>query len=84
MLVALFGPLLPVDEYRAQGMSGSVDGGGPLIVLLFAAPSLMIYAGGVVYHAWLPKHRRRLVLPAMLVLCGVMVTAAGTKAATVY
>ncbi len=43
--VALFGLLLPVNEYRDQGISGAVDCDGPLNVLLFAVPSVMIYAG---------------------------------------
>lgn len=41
--VALFGLLLPVNEYRGWGGSG-VDCDGPTVVLMFAVPAAIVYA----------------------------------------
>ena len=81
----LFGLMLPVNEYQAQGISGAVDCDGPLTVMVFIAPSLVAYAAGAVYCAVLLKGQRRSVAAAGLtVLCVVMMIAAGGKAWAAY
>lgn len=83
--VVLFGLVASVNEYRDQGIAGAVDCNGPLTVMLFIAPSLVVYAGGAVYHAALLKGgRRSLPTVALLALCLVMVLAAGGKARAAY
>lgn len=83
--VALLGLVASVNEYRDQGIVGPVDCNGPLTVMLFAAPSLVVYAGGAVYYAArLMGGRRSLLSVALMALCLVMVAAAGGKAWAAY
>lgn len=83
--VALFGLLASVNEYQDQGIGGAVDCNGPLTVMLFIAPSLVVYATGTIYFAVLLKGvKRRLPTAGLLVLCVVMVFAAGRKAWAAY
>jgi hypothetical protein len=79
--ITLFGLILPIDDYQAQGIIGPVDCDGPLAVMLFVGPSLAVYAAGAVYYAVLLKGQRRSML---VILCVVMVVAAGAKAWAVY
>jgi uncharacterized BrkB/YihY/UPF0761 family membrane protein len=82
---ALFGLMSSVNEYRDQGIGGAVDCDGPLTVMLFIAPSLVVYAAGAIYYAVLLKGvRRSLPAAALMVLCAVMVFAAGKKAWAAY
>jgi glucose uptake protein GlcU len=82
--VALIGLIASVNEYRDQGVSG-VDCNGPLTVMLFIVPSLVVYAAGAVYYAVLLKGVRRSLPAAMLmVLCAVIMYAAGGKARAAY
>jgi hypothetical protein len=74
--VVVMGLILPINDYRAQGMSGVADCDGPLAVMLFIAPSLIVYAGGAAYYALLLKGQSRSVL---VFLCVMMVLAAGAK-----
>jgi hypothetical protein len=77
--------MLSVNEYGDQAISGAVDCNGPLTVMLLIVPSLVIYAGGVVYYAALAKSVRQSPLAvALMVLCVVMVFAAGRKAWAAY
>jgi hypothetical protein len=83
--VALFGLVASVNEYRDQGIVGPVDCNGPLTVMLFIAPSLVVYAGGAVYFAArLKRGRRGLLSIALMALCLVMAAAAGGKARAAY
>jgi hypothetical protein len=83
--IALFGLLASVNEYRDQGIGGAVDCNGPLTVMLFTAPSLVVYAAGAVYYGVLVKGARRSLLPAaLMVFCVVMSCAAGGKAWAAY
>jgi uncharacterized BrkB/YihY/UPF0761 family membrane protein len=83
--VALFGLIASVNEYRDQGISGAVDCNGPLTVMLFIVPSLVMYAAGAIYYAVLLKGARRNLLAAtLMVLCVVVVFAAGRKAWAAY
>lgn len=83
--VALFGLTASVNEYRDQGVSGSVDCNGPLTVMLFNVPSFVVYAAGAVYFAALLKGvRRSLRAAVLLVLCAVMMCAAAGKALAAY
>jgi hypothetical protein len=83
--VTLFGLMLSVNEYQDQGISGAVDCNGPLSVMIFMSPSLVVYAAGAVYYAVLLKGQRRSVLTAgLLILCVVMTIAAGGKAWVAY
>jgi hypothetical protein len=83
--VALLGLMASVNEYRDQGVGGAVDCNGPLTVMLFVVPSLVVYAAGAVYYAVLLKGvKRSLPAAALLVLCAVMVYAAGGKARAAY
>jgi hypothetical protein len=82
--VALFGLMLPVNDYRTQGIS-AVDCDGPLAVMLFVAPSLAIYAAGAIYYAVLLRGGRRNPMTGILMLlCAVMMFAAAGKAWTAY
>jgi uncharacterized membrane protein len=83
--IALFGLMASVNEYQDQGISGAVDCNGPLTVMLFIAPSLMVYAAGVIYYAMLLKNAgRNLMAAVLMLLCLVMVLAAGGKAWAAY
>jgi heme/copper-type cytochrome/quinol oxidase subunit 2 len=83
--VALLGLMASVNEYRDQGVSSAVDCNGPLTVMLFIVPSLVVYAAGAVYYAVLLKGvRRSLSAAVLLVLCAVMVYATGGKARAAY
>lgn len=83
--VALFGLMASVNEYRDQGISGGVDCDGPYTVLLFVVPSLLVYAAGAIYYAVLLKGARPgLSAAVLLVLCTVVVFAAGRKAWAAY
>ena len=79
--IALFGLMLPVNDYEAQGISGAVDCDGPLAVMLFVAPSMVVYAAGAIYYGVLPKGPKRNLL---VVLCAVMFAMAGWKAWIAY
>jgi hypothetical protein len=83
--ITLFGLMMSVNEYRDQGIGGGVDCNGPFAVMLFILPSLVVYAAGAIYYAVLLKGRRRSRLAtALMVLCVLMLFAAGGKAWTAY
>lgn len=83
--ITLFGWMLSVNEYQDQGISGAVDCDGPLTVMLFISPSLVIYAAGAIYYAVLLKRRKRSVLAAgLMALCVVMMIGTGGKAWAAY
>ena len=83
--IALFGLMASVNEYRDQGISGAVDCNGPLTVMLFIVPSLVVYAAGAIYYAVLLKRGRRSLQTAVLMLiCAVTVFAACEKAWVAY
>ncbi|HEV2915837.1 MAG TPA: hypothetical protein VGX92_21325 [Pyrinomonadaceae bacterium] len=84
--IALFGWMASVNEYRGQGIGGAVDCDGPLTVMLFNAPSLLVYAAGAVYYGVLLKgtRRRRMLTATLLALCVVMALTAGGKAWAAY
>lgn len=82
--VTLFGLMLSVNEYRDQGIGGAVDCNGPLTVMLFIAPSLVVYVAGAIYYALLFKGVRRILPAALMVVCALMVFAAGSKAWAAY
>lgn len=83
--ITLFGLMLSVNEYQDQGIGGAVDCNGPLTVMLFLAPSLVVYAASAIYYAVLLKSvQRSLSAAGLLVLCVVMVFAAGRKVWAAY
>lgn len=83
--VALAGLLVSVNEYRDMGIDGGVDCNGPLTVMLFNAPTLVVYAAGAVFYAALIRGARRsLPAAAALALCLLMAAAAGGKAWAAY
>jgi hypothetical protein len=83
--VAMLGWNMSANEYADQGIRGAVDCDGPLGVMLFAAPSLAVYAAGAVYHAALLRGARRSRSAALLLaLCVGMVIASGAKARAAY
>jgi uncharacterized BrkB/YihY/UPF0761 family membrane protein len=83
--IALLGLIVPIDDYRAQGIIGPVDCDGPLAVMLLVVPSLAVYAAGAVYYAVHPKGRRRSVsATVMAVVCAVMMVASGGKTWAAY
>jgi glucan phosphoethanolaminetransferase (alkaline phosphatase superfamily) len=83
--VTLFGLMASVNEYQDQGIGGAVDCDGPLTVMLFIAPSLVVYAAGAIYYAVLLKGAKQSLSAAVLmVLCVVMVFASGKKAWAAY
>lgn len=79
--IALVGLMLPVNNYAAQGMTSLAECDGPLSVLLFVGPALVVYAGGAIYYAVFLKGPRR---DLLVVLCAVMMIAAGWKAWAAY
>jgi glucan phosphoethanolaminetransferase (alkaline phosphatase superfamily) len=83
--IMMFGLMASVNEYEDQGISGAVDCDGPLAVMIFIVPSLVIYAAGAIYYAVLLRGVGRS-LPAvvLMVLCAVMVLAGGRKAWAAY
>lgn len=82
--VALLGLLLPVNDYRATGLEGTPECDGPLTVMLFVAPSFVVYAAGAVFYASRLGGRRGGVRAALLVLCVLMTAAAGAKGWEAY
>ena len=83
--ITLFALMVSVNEYQDQGISGAVDCNGPLTVMLFIVPSLVVYAAGAIYYAVLLKGTKRNLLAAtLMVLCMVVVLAAGRKAWAAY
>ena len=83
--IMMFGLMASVNEYEDQGISGAVDCDGPLTVMIFIVPSLVVYAAGAIYYAVLLRGVGRS-LPAvvLMVLCAVMVFAGGRKAWAAY
>ena len=79
--IALFGMLMPINEYEIEGLSGLADCDGPLGTMLFIGPTLAVYAAGAIYYAVVLKGVKRGVLA---VLCGIMIVAAGAKAWAAY
>jgi uncharacterized BrkB/YihY/UPF0761 family membrane protein len=83
--ITLFGLMLSVNEYEDHGISSAVDCDGPLSIMIFILPSLVVYAAGFIYYAVLIRGRRQSLLAAVLmVLCAVMVFAAARKAWMAY
>jgi hypothetical protein len=83
--IVLFGLMASVNEYRDQGIGGGVDCNGPGGVMIFVVLSLVVYAAGTIYYAALLKGARRsLPAAALLVLCALMLFAAGGKARAAY
>ena len=83
--ITLFGVLLPINEYRSMGIDGALDCDGPLEVMIFIGPALVVYAAAVVYYIVLLKAQRRSVWArVLLVVCVVMLLAAGGKGWAVY
>ncbi|RZS88478.1 hypothetical protein EV217_0864 [Phyllobacterium myrsinacearum] len=68
---------LPVNEYKAQGIDG-VDCDGPLQVLFYAVPALLIYGTGLALHASPPQKPFRL---AIALLCAALCLFAALNAA---
>ncbi len=79
--ITLFGLMLPINDYEAQGMSGLADCDGPGAVMVIIGPSLAVYAAGAIYYALSLKGQRRSVL---VVLCAMLMVAAGGKAWAAY
>lgn len=79
--VTLLGLMLPINDYAAQGMSSLAECDGPGAVMLIVGPCLAAYAAGAVYYAVFLKGQRRGVL---LVLCVLMMAAAGGRAWAAY
>jgi hypothetical protein len=83
--VALLGLMFSVNEYRDQGIGGAVDCNGPLTVMLFVVPSLVVYAAGALYYAMLLKGvGRSWWAGVLMVLCLGMTLASGGKAWAAY
>ncbi|MDQ1522633.1 MAG: hypothetical protein QOE47_557 [Pyrinomonadaceae bacterium] len=83
--IALLGLMASVNEYRDQGIGGAVDCNGPMTVMIFILPSLVVYAAGAIYYAVLLKGARQSALASvLLVLCALMVFASGRKAWAAY
>lgn len=82
--VTLVGLLLPVNDYRATGVGDIPDCDGPLGIMLLIAPSLVVYAAGLAYYAVLLRGRRSAWAAALMVLCVLMLMAAGGKGWAAY
>ncbi|KAA1182262.1 hypothetical protein FP026_09260 [Rhizobium tropici] len=70
--VALMAAVLPVNTYRAQGIEAP-DCDGPISVLFFALPALLIYGAGAILLYRKRKRRFHLAvsLCCLLVFCTV-------------
>ncbi|MBB3290061.1 MULTISPECIES: hypothetical protein [unclassified Rhizobium] len=74
---AVMATVLPVNTYRAQGID-ALDCDGPIGVLIFALPALLVYgAGAILLYR---KRKRRFHLAASL-CCLLIFCAAGWSAA---
>ena len=83
--ITMFGLMLSVNEYQDQGISGAVDCNGPLTVMVWIIPCCVVYVAGAIYFAVLLKDvSRNRLAGVLLVLCAVMMCAAGGKAWTAY
>lgn len=82
--VAIFAIILPINEYKDQGVLGAVDCDGPFGVTLFVLPSILgflfaasFYASGIVksgkQYLWVP-----------LLICLMMLAVVSKKAIAVY
>lgn len=69
---AILATVLPVNSYRAQGIE-ALDCDGPMSVLIFALPNLLIYGAGAILLYRNGKQRFHLVaaLCCLLVFCSV-------------
>ncbi|NLS15141.1 hypothetical protein HGP16_01050 [Rhizobium sp. P40RR-XXII] len=70
--VAVMATVLPVNTYRAQGFA-ALDCDGPISVLFFALPALLIYGAGAILLYRKRKWRFHLAasLCCLLVFCAV-------------
>lgn len=83
--IALLELMASVNEYHDQGISGAVDCNGPLTVLSFVAPSLVVYVAGAVYYTVvITGGRRSLLTVVLLLVCVLMSFATGRKAWAAY
>ncbi len=70
--IALIASILPVNEYAVFGMEGGVDCDGPLAVLMFSAPSFIVYGIGFLVFAKVSLKARKLKHILMLMVCVVV------------
>jgi len=83
--VMLLGMMASVNEYSDQGIGGSVDCDGPETVMIFVFPCLVVYASGAIYYALqLTRLKRNLLAMGLMILCSLMLLAAGNKAWSAY
>jgi hypothetical protein len=83
--ITLVGLLLPVNDYRDMAIGDIPDCDGPLAIMLLIAPSLVVYAAGGAYYAVLLRRRGRSAWAvALMIICVVMLTAAGGKGWAAY
>ena len=83
--VVLMGLMMSVNEYTDQGIGGSVDCNGPLTVMIFIAPCMVVYTFGAIYYALLlTRVKRSLASTGLLILCVVILCAAANKAWSAY
>lgn len=75
---AVLAAILPVNSYRAQG-NEALDCDGPMSVLIFALPVLLIYGAGAIQ---LYRVRRRRFHLAAALCCLLVFCAVGWNAAT--
>ncbi|ENN87385.1 hypothetical protein RHSP_27232 [Rhizobium freirei PRF 81] len=74
--LALLAMILPVNTYRAQGIE-ALDCDGPISVLLYALPALLIYGAGAIL---LYRDRRRRFHTAAAFLCLLILCSVGWNA----
>lgn len=67
--LAFFALLSTPNEYRAMGIDGAVDCDGPLTVLLFALPSLVVYTLGFISFARTGRAQRKAGSIAVAAIC---------------
>lgn len=69
--VAMLGAVSEANEYRAMGVD-ALDCDGPLGVLLFAVPAILIYGAGAIISARRYRRSRRLRSAVAACLCGLI------------
>ena len=77
LLFAILAAVLPVNSYRAQGID-ALDCDGPISVLIFALPALLIYGVGAIL---LYRDRRRRFHVVAALCCAAVFCAVGWNAA---
>jgi|SRR3989338_3295930 len=82
--IAVFALILPINEYKDQGISGAVDCDGPSLVMLFVLPSILGFLFAVSFYVSCIAKSGKRYLWVPLVLSLMMLAAVSKRAIAVY